>query len=100
MNRRQLTRTALQVVVLLLIAGHATAGEQLIDVQHDSARGVTCWILNNTGISCLPDSSLLQTPASTAADVSQAARASLATSMCQSGQLPAAPPPQEKGFHL
>ncbi|MBC8980784.1 hypothetical protein IAI52_11065 [Pseudomonas lurida] len=86
-------------IAMLLMVGQA-AGEQLIDVQHDSVRGVTCWILNNTGISCLPDSSLQQTPASTAADESQAARASLATSMCQSGQLPTAPPPQEKGFHL
>ena len=52
-------------IALLMIVGRAAAGEQLIDVQHDSARGVTCWILNNTGISCLPDSSFLQAPAST-----------------------------------
>ena len=88
------------VFALLLMVGQAAAGEQLIDVQHDSARGVTCWILNNTGISCLPDSSLIQTPASTAADESQAARASLATSMCQNEQLTATPLRQEKGFHL
>ncbi len=87
-------------IALLMIVGRAAAGEQLIDVQHDSARGVTCWILNNTGISCLPDSSLLQTPASTAADESQAARASLATSMCQSEQLPATPLPQVERFQL
>lgn len=87
-------------MILLLIVGRATAGEQLIDVQHDSARGVTCWILNNTGISCLPDSSLLQTPTSTTTDESQAARASLATSMCQNEQLPTTPRPQEKGFQL
>ncbi|WP_369301759.1 hypothetical protein [Pseudomonas sp. N2-5-1-1] len=87
-------------VILLLIVSQATAGEQLIDVQHDSVRGVTCWILNNTGISCLPDSSLLQTPASTASDETQAARASMATSMCQSGQLPAAKLPQKKGLQL
>ena len=87
-------------IALLMIVGQAAAGEQLIDVQHDSARGVTCWILNNTGISCLPDSSLIQTPASTAADESQAARASLATSMCQNEQLTATPLRQEKGFHL
>ena len=87
-------------VALLMIVGQAAAGEQLIDVQHDSDRGVTCWILNNTGISCLPDSSLIQTPASTAADESQAARASLATSMCQNEQLTATPLRQEKGFHL
>ena len=87
-------------IALLMIVGRAAAGEQLIDVQHDSARGVTCWILNNTGISCLPDSSLLQTPASTAADESQAARASLATSMCQGEQLPATPLPQVERFQL
>lgn len=87
-------------IALLLIVGQATAGEQLIDVQHDSARGVTCWILNNTGISCLPDGSLLQTPTGTATDETQAARASLATSMCQSGQFPATPLPQDERFQL
>jgi len=87
-------------MILLLIASQASAGEQLIDVQHDSARGVTCWILNNTGISCLPDSSLLQAPTGTAADESQAARASLATSMCQSEQSHTTPRPPEKGFQL
>ena len=87
-------------MILLLIASQASAGEQLIDVQHDSARGVTCWILNNTGISCLPDSSLLQAPASAAADESQSARASLATSMCQSEQSHTTPRPPEKGFQL
>lgn len=46
------------VFALLLIAGQAYAAEQIISVQHDSHRGVTCWIVNNTGISCLPDSSL------------------------------------------
>lgn len=98
-----LGRTAMKTIItliLLLIVGQASAGEQLIDVQHDSARGVTCWILNNTGISCLPDSSLPQTPASTTTDESQAARASLATSMCQNEQLTATPLPQEKGLQL
>lgn len=94
------TMKTIITLILLLIVGQASAGEQLIDVQHDSARGVTCWILNNTGISCLPDSSLLQTPASTDTDESQAARASLATSMCQNEQLTATPLPQEKGFQL
>ena len=87
-------------MILVLIAGQARADEQLIDVQHDSVRGVTCWILNNTGISCLPDSSLLQTPASTTTDESHAARASLATSMCQNEQLPATPLPQDERFQL
>lgn len=87
-------------IALLLVIDQAAAGEQLIDVQHDSVRSVTCWIIAGTGISCLPDSSLLQTPASTTTDESQAARASLATSMCQSEQLPTTPLPQEKGFQL
>ncbi|NVZ88124.1 hypothetical protein HX813_07875 [Pseudomonas yamanorum] len=87
-------------MILLLIVGQATAGEQLIDVQHDSVRGVTCWILNNTGISCLPDSSLLRTPASTATDESQAARASLANTEGEKGQLTATSLPQKRGYQL
>lgn len=91
---------AVIALAMLLIVSHASAAEQLIDVQHDSARGVTCWILNNTGISCLPDSSLLQAPASAATDESPAARASLAASMCQNEQLTATPPTQQKGLQL
>lgn len=87
-------------MILLLIAGQATAGEQLIDVQHDSARGVTCWILNNTGISCLPDSSLLQQDATTAASENEGARASLAVSPVETGHDTAAPLPQKKGLQL
>ena len=87
-------------ITLLLVVGQAGAYELLIDVQHDRARGVTCWILNNTGISCLPDSSLLQAPASTTTDEAQGARASLATSMCQSEQLPATPFPQDQRLQL
>ncbi|KRP71412.1 hypothetical protein [Pseudomonas lactis] len=87
-------------IALLLIVGRASAGEQVISVQHDSSRSVTCWITPQGGISCLPDSSLLQIPASTATDESQATRASLATSMCQSGQLPATPLPQDERFQL
>lgn len=88
-------------VTLLLVVGQASADEQLIiDVQHDSVRGVTCWILNNTGISCLPDGSLLQVPASTTTDETEATRASLATSMCQSEQLPTTPRPQDQRLQL
>ncbi|WP_054898046.1 hypothetical protein [Pseudomonas sp. NBRC 111137] len=87
-------------MILVLIAGQARADEQLIDVQHDSVRGVTCWILNNTGISCLPDSSLLQVPTSTTAGEDQAARASLVTSMCRTEQLTTTSLPQEKGLQL
>lgn len=100
MNRHRLNSAALQAGVLLLIAGHATAGEQVIDVQHDSLRGITCWIVNNTGISCLPDSSLMQTPANSVRSEEQTGQASLAASMCRVEQLPATPPPQEKGFQL
>ena len=87
-------------IALLLIVGQASAGEQLISVQHDSERGVTCWILNNTGISCLPDSSLLQQGTTTATPESDAARASLAVSPAETGPATAAPLPQEKGFQL
>ncbi|NIL20054.1 hypothetical protein [Pseudomonas sp. AN3A02] len=90
----------LMLIILSVIVGQAAADEQLIDVQHDSVRGVTCWIIAGTGISCLPDSSLLQMPASTTADESQAARASLATSMHQTEKLTATPLPQQKGFQL
>ncbi|AZE96670.1 hypothetical protein C4J96_4592 [Pseudomonas orientalis] len=81
---------------LLLIACQASAGEQVIDVQHDSVRGVTCWILNNTGISCLPDSSLLQQ----ATPTREAGRASQASSPSENGALQATPLPQKKGFQL
>lgn len=50
-----MTRLAL---CLLLLATCASATENVIDVQHDSRRGVTCWILNGVGISCIPDSQI------------------------------------------
>lgn len=43
---------------LLLLATGASATENVIDVEHDSQRGVTCYILNGVGISCVPDSQL------------------------------------------
>ena len=45
---------------LLIAMGQANADqvEQVISVQHDSRRGVTCWILNDSALSCLPDSQL------------------------------------------
>lgn len=49
------------VTVLLLAlaaAAYADQPQPLIDVQHDSVRGVTCWILHDRAISCLPDSQL------------------------------------------
>ena len=52
-----MTRLAL---FLLLLATGASATENVIEVQHDSQRGVTCWILNGVGISCLSDSHIIQ----------------------------------------
>ncbi len=55
----------LLITTVLLIAivsiAHADPKQAFIDVQHDSHRGVTCWILSGTGISCLPDSQLRNT---------------------------------------
>ncbi|MGE6825003.1 hypothetical protein [Pseudomonas soli] len=45
-------------VCLLLLATGASATENVIDVQHDARRGVTCYILNESSISCIPDSQL------------------------------------------
>lgn len=50
-----MTRLAL---LLTLLATGASATENVIDVQHDSQRGVTCYLLNGVGISCIPDSQL------------------------------------------
>ena len=93
---------AITLFAFLLIAGQASASEieQVISVQHDSQRGVTCWILNNTGISCLPDSSLPQEPATTATHESEATRASLANIEDEKGKLPATPLPQDERFQL
>ena len=43
---------------LLMLAAGASANERYIDVQHDARRGVTCYILNESSISCIPDSQL------------------------------------------
>lgn len=43
---------------LALLATGASAQDNVIDVQHDSKRGVTCYLLNGVGISCIPDSQL------------------------------------------
>lgn len=49
--------------ILLTLASltHAESRDVLIDVQHDAHRGATCWILNESAISCLPDSQLRNT---------------------------------------
>ncbi|RVD78201.1 hypothetical protein [Pseudomonas koreensis] len=84
------------ITALLLIAGQASASEQVISVQHDSVRGVTCWILNDKGISCLPDSSLLQQ----ATPSSDAGRASQASSAQEKASLVSIPLPQDERFRL
>ena len=88
----------IMTMTLVLIAGQARADEQLIDVQHDSARGVTCWILNNTGISCLPDSSLQHQQQATPS--SEAGRASKASSSAEIAPLQATPAPGDERFQL
>jgi len=53
--------TRLALCLLLLSTGASGAPkphENVIDVQHDSQRGVTCYLLNGVGISCIPDSQL------------------------------------------
>ena len=85
-------------IALLLIAGQATAGEQLISVQHDSIRSVTCWITPQGGISCLPDSSFPHKPQ--AAPSSESGRASQASSSAEIAPLQATPAPGEERFQL
>lgn len=49
----------LALLLLVFVASvYADETQKLIDVQHDSVRGATCWILNDRAISCLPDSLL------------------------------------------
>ena len=84
--------TRLALCLLLLATGASAAPqpqENVIDVQHDSQRGVTCYLLNGVGISCIPDSQL-NLPTSTE---SQKSRASAPTSMWKNEQLPTTPTP-------
>ena len=74
---------------LLLLATGASATENVINVQHDSQRGVTCYLLNGVGISCIPDSQL-NSPTTIE---SQKSRASAPTSMWKNEQLPTTPTP-------
>ena len=91
---------AMILIALLMIVGKASASEQVISVQHDSQRGVTCWITPTGGISCLPDSSLPQTPTSDTSHENEAARASLTNTDGQNEQLPTTPLPQDERFQL
>lgn len=91
-------RRLITIALLLIIGQAAAAGEQVISVQHDSQRGVTCWIVNNTGISCLPDSSLQHQQQATPS--SEAGRASQARSLVDIGPLQATPTPGDERFQL
>lgn len=86
--------------VMLVVAGQALAGDQVISVQHDSQRGVTCWILNNAGISCLPDSSILQVRDPAPTGESQAARALLENSTVEYEPFPVVSLPQGERLQL
>jgi hypothetical protein len=85
-------------VLLATLASLAQADQPqvLIDVQHDSVRGVTCWITPAGGISCLPDSSLPQQ----ATPKPQKNRASPASATPENGALQAAPFPQDERLQL
>ena len=89
---------AIITVILLMLAVQSSAGEQIISVQHDSTRAVTCFITAQGGISCLPDNQLRSR--STATPPSEASRASQAGSTAEKVQLTATPHPQKKGFQL
>ncbi|MFP3494127.1 hypothetical protein SB759_07845 [Pseudomonas sp. SIMBA_059] len=85
-------------MVLLLIVDQANADQQLIDVQHDNVRGVTCWIIVGTGISCLPDSALKSR--ATAIPSGLTGRASQANSAPENESFVAAPYPSDERFQL
>lgn len=88
---------------MLLTVGQAVAGEQVISVQHDGARGVTCWVLEGAGISCIPDSqigSLPQTNRGATSTEGQAARASQAASPDETRLSSPISLPQTKGLQL
>lgn len=92
MKKSVIFTPALLAILSLLKASQAGADQRqvLIDVQHDSKRQVTCWITPQGGISCLPDSSLLQK----ATPSSEKGRASQASSTQENTQLVAIPLPQ------
>jgi hypothetical protein len=60
---RFLILTALLICVISV--AYADQPQQVIDVQHDTHRQVTCWIIAGTGISCLPDAQLRQSAQAT-----------------------------------
>lgn len=56
------------MLALLLIGcgdGYVSGLSRRIDVWHDDARGVTCWVVSSgdgTSITCLPDTALPKQP--------------------------------------
>ncbi|GFM89397.1 hypothetical protein PSCICO_47960 [Pseudomonas cichorii] len=64
-----MTRLALAMMLLATGASAApTPRENVIEIERDSQRGVTCYILNGVGISCVPDSQLKPEPKPTPTD--------------------------------
>ncbi|MBX8528497.1 hypothetical protein K5D32_02420 [Pseudomonas cichorii] len=62
-----MTRIALCLMLLATSASAAPTSapaqrENVIEIERDSQRGVTCYILNGVGISCVPDSQLKPEP--------------------------------------
>jgi expansin (peptidoglycan-binding protein) len=88
-------------IALLVALGEASASpaEQVISVQHDSSRAVTCWITPQGGISCLPDNQLAPLPQAATLS-SHTGRASTASSGYENGTFPAAPLPQDERLQL
>ena len=85
-------------MILLLVVLQAAAGEQIISVQHDSTRAVTCFITPQGGISCLPDSALQPRPAATPS--SESGRASQASSTPENEPFVAGPNPGDERYQL
>ncbi len=53
-----MTRLALALLLLATSASAADQPRNVIEIERDSQRGVTCYILNGVGISCVPDSQI------------------------------------------
>ncbi|WP_236170413.1 hypothetical protein [Pseudomonas parakoreensis] len=99
MKKSVIFTPTLLAILSLLMALQANAGEQVISVQHDSSRKVTCWITPQGGISCLPDRQLGSLPQQ-ATPSSDAGRASQASSAQEKESLVSIPLPQDERFRL
>lgn len=71
------------LLVTLASLAHADQPQQVIDIQHDARRGVTCWILPGTGISCLPDSQLERQPNVTQGHIKGSPAPASSPALCQ-----------------